>query len=462
MRVLTVIGNRPQFVKAAAVSRLLRERARGAARPHRPALRRRAVDGLLRGARRAARPSASSDIDGGTNTDADRAHARGARAAAGRRARPTRCSSTATRTRRSPARSPPRRRGVPVAHVEAGHALVRPRDARGAQPRPDRPRRPTCCCARRRRRSTTSRASASPARVELVGDVMVDVAQLFQPRARERRRRAAARRRRRARRLRARHRAPRRQRRRPRAPAPARRPAARAAAAGRACRCTRARARGWTPPGWLDELAGRAHVRLTPPLGYLDVHRAAAQRARDAHRLRRRAEGGLPGGRAVRDAARHDRVGRDGRRAAGTCSSTSTRDAALAALERTPPAERPQLYGDGRAGERVVAALERGDLTARPMRRSATPAAANGAGSSDAAAVDDRADAGQVRRRRARVLAWSACTIAASTGVAVPRRRSRARAAPRRRRAGRGDDGCAPRRASASRSGERAARTRSP
>ncbi|HWT93792.1 MAG TPA: UDP-N-acetylglucosamine 2-epimerase (non-hydrolyzing) [Solirubrobacteraceae bacterium] len=32
-------------------------------------------------------------------------------------------------------------------------------------------------------------------------------------------------------------------------------------------------------------------------------------------------------------------------------------DAALAALERTPPAERPQLYGDGRAGERVVDAL---------------------------------------------------------------------------------------------------------
>jgi UDP-GlcNAc3NAcA epimerase len=31
--------------------------------------------------------------------------------------------------------------------------------------------------------------------------------------------------------------------------------------------------------------------------------------------------------------------------------------AALAALERRPPPERPQLYGDGRAGERVVAAL---------------------------------------------------------------------------------------------------------
>src|SRR5690606_6956882 len=32
-------------------------------------------------------------------------------------------------------------------------------------------------------------------------------------------------------------------------------------------------------------------------------------------------------------------------------------DAALAALERRPPAERPQLYGDGRAGERVAAAV---------------------------------------------------------------------------------------------------------
>jgi UDP-N-acetylglucosamine 2-epimerase (non-hydrolysing)/UDP-GlcNAc3NAcA epimerase len=31
--------------------------------------------------------------------------------------------------------------------------------------------------------------------------------------------------------------------------------------------------------------------------------------------------------------------------------------AALAALGRTPPAERPELYGDGRAGERVVAEL---------------------------------------------------------------------------------------------------------
>jgi UDP-N-acetylglucosamine 2-epimerase (non-hydrolysing)/UDP-GlcNAc3NAcA epimerase len=33
------------------------------------------------------------------------------------------------------------------------------------------------------------------------------------------------------------------------------------------------------------------------------------------------------------------------------------RDAALAALQRTPPSARPELYGDGRAGERVVSSL---------------------------------------------------------------------------------------------------------
>ena len=39
--------------------------------------------------------------------------------------------------------------------------------------------------------------------------------------------------------------------------------------------------------------------------------------------------------------------------------------AAVAALERPPPAERPPLYGDGRAGERVVEAL-RATLQSRP------------------------------------------------------------------------------------------------
>jgi hypothetical protein len=34
------------------------------------------------------------------------------------------------------------------------------------------------------------------------------------------------------------------------------------------------------------------------------------------------------------------------------------RDAALGALERNPPAERPELYGGGHAGERVCGVLD--------------------------------------------------------------------------------------------------------
>jgi UDP-GlcNAc3NAcA epimerase len=41
------------------------------------------------------------------------------------------------------------------------------------------------------------------------------------------------------------------------------------------------------------------------------------------------------------------------------------RAAAVGALERARPAERPPLYGDGRAGERVVEAL-RAAIESRP------------------------------------------------------------------------------------------------
>jgi UDP-GlcNAc3NAcA epimerase len=33
------------------------------------------------------------------------------------------------------------------------------------------------------------------------------------------------------------------------------------------------------------------------------------------------------------------------------------KEATLAALDATPPNDRPQLYGDGHAGERVITAL---------------------------------------------------------------------------------------------------------
>ena len=106
----------------------------------------------------------------------------------------TRCSSTATRTRRWPAASPPRQARVPVAHVEAGM-----RSFDRAMPEElnrvlNRPPADLLLCPRRRVANLARERAAG--RVELVGDVMVDVALLFQPRARGRR--AAAPRRRRA------------------------------------------------------------------------------------------------------------------------------------------------------------------------------------------------------------------------------------------------------------------------
>ena len=97
-------------------------------------------------------------------------------------------------------------------------------------------------------------------------------------------------------------------------------------------------------------------MRLAPPLGYLDFTALLLQRARGADRLRRRAEGGVPGRRAVRDAARRRPSGRRPSTAGWNVLVDLDAEAALAALERTPPAERPPLYGDGHAGERVVAA----------------------------------------------------------------------------------------------------------
>ncbi len=83
------------------------------------------------------------------------------------------------------------------------------------------------------------------------------------------------------------------------------------------------------------------------------LHEAGDARPGGAHRLRRRAEGGLPAGGAVRDAARHHRVGRDG--GGGLEHARGSQPGrAVAALERpAPEGERPELYGGGRAAERI-------------------------------------------------------------------------------------------------------------
>ena len=105
---VTVIGNRPQFVKAAAVSDRLRA-ARDEVLVHTGQHYDDELSRVFFDELGLPRPEHQLDLGGGTNTRADRAHAGGAGAAD--RAEPARtsCSSTATRTRRWRARWPARR-----------------------------------------------------------------------------------------------------------------------------------------------------------------------------------------------------------------------------------------------------------------------------------------------------------------------------------------------------------------
>ncbi len=108
------------------------------------------------------------------------------------RARPTSCSSTATRTRRSPAAWRRRRRASrsPTSRPGCARSTARcPRSSTACSPTTC----PTCCCARRRRAVDNLERESVAGRVELVGDVMVDVAMLFQPRAQADRGRCATR-----------------------------------------------------------------------------------------------------------------------------------------------------------------------------------------------------------------------------------------------------------------------------
>ena len=98
-------------------------------------------------------------------------------------------------------------------------------------------------------------------------------------------------------------------------------------------------------------------LTLLPPLGYLDfleLARHARAVLTDSGGVQKEAYLlGVPCV-TLRDYAPN---GSRRWRRAGTCSWTSIRDAALAALERRPPAERPELYGGGHAAERVAEVL---------------------------------------------------------------------------------------------------------
>jgi UDP-N-acetylglucosamine 2-epimerase (non-hydrolysing)/UDP-GlcNAc3NAcA epimerase len=106
--------------------------------------------------------------------------------------------------------------------------------------------------------------------------------------------------------------------------------------------------------GLLDEVQGR--ITVLPPLGYIDftallTHASAV--LTDSGGVQKEAYlAGVPCV-TLRDTTEWVETVDAG----WNVLVDLDREAALRALERTPPPERPDLYGDGRAGERVVQAL---------------------------------------------------------------------------------------------------------
>ncbi len=108
--------------------------------------------------------------------------------------------------------------------------------------------------------------------------------------------------------------------------------------------------------GLLDELERSERVVLTPPLGYIELTALlchACALLTDSGGLQKEAY--LAGVPCITLRARTEWA-ETVDHGWNTLVDLDA-DAAVAALEREPPADRPPLYGDGRAGERVVSAL---------------------------------------------------------------------------------------------------------
>ncbi|MEA2248853.1 MAG: UDP-GlcNAc3NAcA epimerase [Solirubrobacteraceae bacterium] len=357
MRVVTVIGNRPQFVKAAAVSRLLRaehdELLVHTGQHHDDEL-----STIFFQELGVPRPERQFGIHGGTNTDQTArmlAVLGPLLAEAGPDAVLVYGDTNSTLAGGLAAAQA----GIPVAHVEAGmrsfdRAMPEELNRVLTDHLSDLLLCPSATAVENLEREHVA------GRVEMVGDVMVDVATLFQPRAM--RDTAAL-----ARAgvtpgeyvLVTAHRAgnvddPERLRMLVdlllQLPLPAVLPLH-----------PRTRAR-LTAAGWVGELERAQHVRLQPPLGYLEFNsllgHARAVMTDSGGAQKEAYLAGVPCV-TMRDTTEWVETVQVGWNVLVDLDSS----AALAALDRRPPVERPGLYGDGQAGARVVAALA-GVLTA--------------------------------------------------------------------------------------------------
>jgi UDP-GlcNAc3NAcA epimerase len=350
LRVVTVIGNRPQFIKAAAVSRLLRaeheELLVHTGQHHDDELSTTFVQELA-----VPRPEIELGIHGGSNTEQTARMLAALGPLLAERLPDAVLVFGDTNSTLAGALAAAQAR-IPVAHVEAG---MRSFD----RAMPEELNRvltdhvsDLLLCASETAVANLEREHVA-GRTVLVGDVMVDIAHLFQPRARaDDGPLRAARVRSGAYVLATAHRAgnvddPARLRRLVdlllAVPAPVVLPLH-----------PRTRAR-LEAAGWLGELEA-SEVGLAPPLGYaaftaLLCHARAV--LTDSGGVQKEAYlAGVPCV-TLRDTTEWVETVEAGWNVLVDLEA----EAAVAALGRTPPAERPELYGDGRAGERVVAAL---------------------------------------------------------------------------------------------------------